>query len=267
MTAVTTQIPIGLIATQVAIDTLDTTPIQILGNPMPVGRHMIAFFDASNSLYVGAIDLMVTNLSTQTLSESDNCYSTTSPPSDWNFGYADVVITLQWDSVNNNMSVSSSSSFSNLVIREFVIPVFEDIQNIYAADRIQANLSAENSPVTFASPIVQSATGANAVNLGQATVTQATSISTAVTANGSSGVITTVSATTSSGTTDSFVVNNSTCTATSSVIATLCGYTGTGIPPMVTVSSISSGNFTVNITNINPSASLNGVLTISFLCC
>lgn len=265
MTVTTTQIPIGLVATQVLIDTVTDTPAVVLGNPIPQGRHMITFYDGGNSSYIGAIDLMITS-GIQTLAISDTCYSTSSPSVDWNFNLDTCSLTMTWDTENNNFVVTSTEPFNNLVIREFVIPVYENVNNIYAVDRIQANLAAANSPVTFASPIVQSATGPNAVNLGQSLVTQATSISTAVTANNSSGVITTVSATTAAGSTDSFTVNNTTTTATSAVLVTLCDYTGTTTPPVLTVSSVSNGSFIVNITNYASSA-LDGVLKISFLCC
>lgn len=262
----TIELPIGIYATQVTIDSVTTTPTSILPSPVAAGKHFISVYDGANSAHVGYFNFTLTNFPIS-YDVSDTCYQTS--VNDWNFNLDTASLTIAYDPDNYNFNIScSSGTISNIIIKEFVIPLtLTENENKLGIDKIQANLTATNSPVTFLSPLVQSSTGANAVNLGQVTVTQATDINTAVTANGSSGVITTVSATTTHGETDSFVVNNSTCTSTSVVVATLCGYTGTNLPPMVTVSSVGSGSFTVNITNINPSFSLDGVLKISFVCC
>lgn len=262
----TIELPIGLFATQVTIDTLTTTPVNILPDPVVDGKHFITLYDGANSTYIGFFNVTFTNFPI-TFDVSDTCYQTTL--NDWNFNLGTTIVSVVYDPVNRVFSIScSNDTVSNVIIKEFVIPFsLADPTNKFAIDRIQANSSTSNAPVTFTSPIVQSATGANATNLGQVTVTQATSITTAVTANGSSGVITTVSSTTTPNSTDSFTVNNSACTSTSVVVASLCGYTGSNLPPIVTVSGVSNGSFTVNVTNINSTFSLNGVLSISFVCC
>lgn len=94
------------------------------------------------------------------------------------------------------------------------------------------------------------------------TVTQATSISTAVTLNTPSGVITTVSSTVGAGGEASFTVNNNIVT-TSSVILVSAQYTGAG-NAIVTVDSIAAGSFVVTIGNAGTVA-LAGVVKVHYM--
>jgi hypothetical protein len=98
-----------------------------------------------------------------------------------------------------------------------------------------------------------------------ANVTQGTSITTAVTVNAASGIITTVSATTSANSTEAsgFVVNNTNVLSTSKIQLT-CQYAGqaNGVP-VALVSAIANGSFTVRLGN-GGSAALNAVVKIHF---
>lgn len=92
-------------------------------------------------------------------------------------------------------------------------------------------------------------------------VTQITSASTAVTLNKINGVVTTVALTTAGAAEEAFVVNNSTVVATD-VIAVSTTYAGAG-KPIVFVTNVGAGVFTLNITNVSAS-SLDAVCVINF---
>jgi hypothetical protein len=102
----------------------------------------------------------------------------------------------------------------------------------------------------------------------KATVTQTTSITTAVTINSSVGIITTVSASTAAASAATFTVNNSQVAASSVVLVTLVAYSGTlgtnGFP-VINVNSIGSGSFNIQIANVHASNSLSGTLQIGFM--
>lgn len=98
-------------------------------------------------------------------------------------------------------------------------------------------------------------------------VTQLSSITTGVTINSNSGVITTVSATTAGAAKSTFTVTNSSVEADSVVIVGVQNYAGTyttnGLP-VVTVNNVAAGSFDVNIINAHASNALSGVLKIGF---
>jgi hypothetical protein len=96
------------------------------------------------------------------------------------------------------------------------------------------------------------------------TVTQATSITTAVTLNTFNGVITTVSSTLAANATTFFTVNNSNVTATSRILVTAqYDEAATGIV-VLSVSDIAAGSFKVVISN-GGSAALNNVVRVHFM--
>jgi len=92
-------------------------------------------------------------------------------------------------------------------------------------------------------------------------VTQITTAATAVTLNKLCGVVTTVALTTAGAAEEAFVVNNSTVVATD-VIAVSTTYAGGG-KPIVFVTNVGAGVFTLNITNVSAS-SLDAVAVINF---
>jgi len=94
------------------------------------------------------------------------------------------------------------------------------------------------------------------------TVTQATSISTGVTVNAQSGVITTVSLTTIPGNTSGgFVVTNNKCYANSVVLVNAVNGS-TGIAYSY-VTAVNDGSFTVYLKNISPTLLDNFASTIA----
>lgn len=104
--------------------------------------------------------------------------------------------------------------------------------------------------------------------VARTTVTQLTNITTAVTANAPSGVITTVALTTAGGSTSGpFTVNNSYVSATSTIILTAEYASGkTGNPIVMTEGTPGSGTFKIKIGNGAPAATvLNDVVKIHFL--
>ena len=95
-----------------------------------------------------------------------------------------------------------------------------------------------------------------------ANVTQATSITTGVTASADAGVITTVSSTLAASASAVFVVTNSKVLATSKVLLSVL-YGGTGIA-YATISAIAAGSFTVKLYNVHASAALDAVVNVHF---
>ena len=95
------------------------------------------------------------------------------------------------------------------------------------------------------------------------TVTQNTAITTAVTLNKQSGVITTVSSTLAAGSNASFTVNNNKCYSDSVVMLTVDDSASAGLAKL-NVQSVANGSFVVNITNIHGANASNNVIKIHF---
>lgn len=106
--------------------------------------------------------------------------------------------------------------------------------------------------------------GGNVTWGGQTAVTQASSISTPVTCNALTGVITTVSQTIAAGAEGEFTVNNSLVDATDVVVACIKTHTSAGTF-MVGVAAVASGSFKLRLTNLDASAAGNNVLVINFI--
>jgi hypothetical protein len=103
-------------------------------------------------------------------------------------------------------------------------------------------------------PVVQS----------QAAVTQATSITTGVTCNAYSGVITTVSQTVAAAGEADFVVTNNKVAATDCVVVCIKDHTSAGTFA-ASVADVSAGAFTVRLANLHASAAGDNVLVLNFI--
>jgi len=99
---------------------------------------------------------------------------------------------------------------------------------------------------------------------GQTAVTQLTSITTGVTCNAMTGVITTVSQTVAAGAEAEFTVTNSQVAATDVVVACIKTHTSAGLFD-VAVSAVAAGSFKLRLTNLDAAAAGNNVLVINFL--
>jgi hypothetical protein len=99
---------------------------------------------------------------------------------------------------------------------------------------------------------------------GQTAVTQATSITTGVTCNAMTGVITTVSQTVAAGAEAEFTVTNSQVAATDVVVACIKTHTSGGTFA-VDVSAVAAGSFKLRLTNLHASAAGDNVLVINFM--
>ncbi|TIN10391.1 hypothetical protein [Mesorhizobium sp.] len=99
---------------------------------------------------------------------------------------------------------------------------------------------------------------------GQTAVTQITSITTGVTCNAYSGVITTVNQTVAAGAEAEFTVTNSKVAATDVVVACIKTHTSAGTFA-VDVSAVAAGSFNLRLTNLDAAAAGNNVLVINFL--
>jgi len=103
-----------------------------------------------------------------------------------------------------------------------------------------------------------------AVTAGQTAVTQGTSITTGVTCNAYSGVITTVSQTVAAGAEAEFTVTNDHVAATDVVVACIKTHTSAG-SFIVATSAVAAGSFKLHLTNLHASTAGNNVLVINFL--
>ena len=93
-------------------------------------------------------------------------------------------------------------------------------------------------------------------------VTQITNAATGVTLSKPCGQITTVALTTAAGAEEAFVVTNTLVDATDVVVVSTT-YAGGG-KPVVFVTNVGAGVFTVNISNVHATAALNAVMVINF---
>ena len=117
----------------------------------------------------------------------------------------------------------------------------------------------------YAIPVADFAASIAPALYNTANVTQATSITTPVTVNAASGIITTVSATTAANSTEAnpFTVNNSLVTAGSKIQLT-CQYGGaTNSIPTALIFAVADGVFKIKLGN-GGSAALNAVVKIHF---
>jgi len=99
-------------------------------------------------------------------------------------------------------------------------------------------------------------------------VTQTGALTTGVTVNSDTGVITTVSATTAALGNATFTVSNSSVTAASTVLVNVQNYAGTYTTngtPVVAVNNVVAGAFDVKVLNVHTSNALAGVLQIGFV--
>ena len=114
-------------------------------------------------------------------------------------------------------------------------------------------------------PVYQGAVSSDGLVVYKTPITQLTSITTGVTANGSAGVITTVSADTGAGAASAITLTNSSIKADSIVLAQVIDYAGTfgtGLP-VVAVDAIAAGS--CDIVLMNPdAAALDNVVKIAF---
>ncbi len=99
---------------------------------------------------------------------------------------------------------------------------------------------------------------------GQTAVTQATNITTGVTCNAYSGVITTVSQTVAGGAEAEFTVTNNKVAETDVVVACIKTHTSAG-EFIVGVSAVAAGSFKLRLTNLHASTAGNNVLVINFI--
>lgn len=107
------------------------------------------------------------------------------------------------------------------------------------------------------------ASGGKITHEGQTAVTQITSITTGVTCNALSGVITTVSQTVAAAAEADIVVTNSQVAATDIVVACIKTHTSAGTF-VVSVAAVAAGQFTLRLTNLHASAAGDNVLVINF---
>ena len=102
------------------------------------------------------------------------------------------------------------------------------------------------------------------VTQGQVAVTQLTSISTGVTCNAYSGVITTVSQTVAAGAEAEFTVTNDKVAATDIIVPVIKTHTSQG-SFQVGINQVSAGSFKVQLTNMHATLAGNNVLVINFV--
>lgn len=99
---------------------------------------------------------------------------------------------------------------------------------------------------------------------GQVAVTQTTNITTGVTCNAYTGVITTVSQSVAAGAEAEFTVTNNKVAATDVVVACIKTHTSAG-EFIVAVTAVADGSFKLRLTNLHASTAGNNVLVINFI--
>lgn len=97
----------------------------------------------------------------------------------------------------------------------------------------------------------------------QTAVTQATNITTGVTCNSLTGVITTVSQSVAAGAEAEFTVTNSEVAATDVVVVSIKTHTSAGAF-VAAVSATAAGSFQIRLTNLHASTAGNNVLVLNF---
>ena len=103
------------------------------------------------------------------------------------------------------------------------------------------------------------------VTLTKGTVTQGTSVTTAVTLNQPAGELVTFSlAAIAADTTATFTVNNSFVKADSLILANVVDWTGSTGFPLIIVDDVVANSFKISIRNVSASTALDGVLTVGF---
>lgn len=99
-------------------------------------------------------------------------------------------------------------------------------------------------------------------------VTQGTSTSTAVTANGQSGEITCFTSVQAALTTVTFTVNNTATDADSVILLNIVNYSGTyvtnGIPVVMVNNRVAGTSFDIKIVNAHATVALGGILKLGF---
>lgn len=96
-------------------------------------------------------------------------------------------------------------------------------------------------------------------------VSQATSITSPVTVNGTSGYVITYSTSLAANNSNIFTVNNNVCTATSLVFLSVIGFSGSSINlPVVAANVVNNGSFEIAVNNVTATA-YSGTITIAFL--
>ena len=106
------------------------------------------------------------------------------------------------------------------------------------------------------------------ISIEKSNVTQLTAITSGVTCSGNAGVISTVNTTLAAGGSASFTVTNPRASPSSLILANIVGYTGSNGFPAVRVTSVTSGSYSLSLTNIFDAATsgsaLNGVVKIGY---
>jgi len=106
-------------------------------------------------------------------------------------------------------------------------------------------------------------------SISKTNATQGTSITTAVSCAGNSGIINTVSTTLAAGSSATFTVSNPNVAASSVVLTNIVGYTGNAGCPLVRVNSVTAGSYSMTLTNMfdasTSGSALNGVVRIGYI--
>lgn len=99
---------------------------------------------------------------------------------------------------------------------------------------------------------------------GQTAVTQITSVTTGVTCDAYTGVITTFSQTAAAGAEVEFTVTNAKVAATDVIVASIKTHTSAGTFAC-SIAAVAAGSFVLRLTNLHASTAGNGVLIINFV--
>ncbi len=186
------------------------------------------------------------------------------------------VMTDGTQTINGSKTYSGLATFNDIVTITVASTVssltFTDTTNQITLGTfpLQTVITAPAPATTRNYTIPDATADASFVLSTQSTVGQLTNITTSVSIDGPSGVITTQAATAASGATQTFTVNNTFCTSTSVVVADLHQYSGTYLTngiPYVRVTTVANTSFNISVINIHGTNALNGTLVIHFIVC
>lgn len=118
---------------------------------------------------------------------------------------------------------------------------------------------------TFGALTVNGLTTLNKINVSKSTVSQSTSITSGVTLDTQSGIITSVTSTLATFGNASFTVTNNSVSTDSLVLGNIVNYSGSNGIPTARIQAITSGSFTVTLSNASGTSALNGTVKIGYL--
>lgn len=148
----------------------------------------------------------------------------------------------------------------------FSLPIFTQKKWQDFTDAADAEFDDFEEASAYLAAAIASGDGVSSVLSDKGTVSQATSVTTAVTLNNLNGIISTFAQTAAADAQVTFTVNNSKVLTTSNILLSAIYPAANTGSPVVRVGAIAAGSFTVVITNVGTAVlnGANGTLKVGF---